>query len=53
MLWHDRTQRNIEVDFILDNRLGQTTGIVLYAGRELVACGDNLWAVPVSVWWAA
>ena len=82
-LWHYRTQTNIEVDFILENRLGQITGIevkasatvdgkdfkglrhlqetegaifqrgiVLYAGRELVPFGENLWAVPLSVWWA-
>jgi hypothetical protein len=82
-LWHYRTQTNIEVDFILDNRLGQITGIevkagatvdakdfkglrhlqeteaaifqrgmVLYAGREVVPFGNNLWAVPLSVWWA-
>ena len=82
-LWHYRTQTNIEVDFILENRLGQITGIevkasatidakdfkglrhlqeteaaifqrgmVLYAGRELVPFGNNLWAVPLSVWWA-
>ena len=76
-LWHYRTQTNIEVDFILENRLGQITGIevkasatvdakdfkglrhlqeteaaifqrgmVLYAGREVVPFGNNLWAVP-------
>ena len=27
-------------------------GIVLYAGRELLPFGDNLWAVPLSVWMA-
>lgn len=27
-------------------------GIVLYAGREVVPFGENLWAVPLSVWWA-
>jgi hypothetical protein len=27
-------------------------GIVLYAGRELLAFGDKLWAVPLSVWMA-
>ena len=27
-------------------------GIVLYAGRELVPFGDQLWAVPMSVWTA-
>jgi predicted AAA+ superfamily ATPase len=82
-LWHYRTLSNIEVDFVLENRLGQITGIevkasatvdgkdfkglrhlqetegavfqrgiVLYAGRELVPFGENLWAVPLSVWWA-
>ncbi len=80
-LWHYRTQTNIEVDFVLENRQGQITGIevkasatvdgkdfkglrhlqeapeflrgiVLYAGREVVPFGDNLWAVPLSVWWA-
>jgi uncharacterized protein len=81
-LWHYRTQTHIEVDFILENRLGQITGIevkasatvdskdfkglrhlqetesaifqrgiVLYAGRELVPFGENLWAVPLSLWW--
>ena len=81
-LWHYRTQTNIEVDFILENRLGQITGIevkasatvdgkdfkglrhlqetepaifqrgvVLYAGREVVPFGEQLWAVPLSVWW--
>jgi len=83
-MWHYRTQSNIEVDFILENRLGQITGIevkasatvdakdfkglrhlqetesaifqrgiVLYAGREVVPFGDQLWAMPLSVWWAA
>ena len=83
-LWHYRTQTNIEVDFVLENRLGQITGIevkasatvdgkdfkglrhlqetepaifqrgiVLYTGREVVPFGDKLWAVPLSVWWAA
>lgn len=83
-LWHYRTQSNIEVDFVLENRLGLITGIevkasatvdgkdfkglrhlqetesaifqrgiVLYAGREVVPFGDKLWAVPLSVWWAA
>lgn len=81
-LWHYRTQTHIEVDFILENRLGQITGIevkasasidgrdfkglrhlqetesanfqrgiVLYAGRELVPFGKDLWAVPLSLWW--
>lgn len=83
-LWHYRTQTHIEVDFILENRLGQITGIevkasatvtgkdfkglrhlqeteaaifqrgiVLYTGREVVPFGENLWAVPLSLWWAA
>jgi predicted AAA+ superfamily ATPase len=83
-MWHYRTQSNIEVDFILENRMGQITGIevkssatvdakdfkglrhlqetesaifqrgiVLYAGREVVPFGDSLWAVPLSIWWAA
>jgi uncharacterized protein len=82
-LWHYRTLNNIEVDFVLENRLGQITGIevkasasvdgkdfkglrhlqetesaifqrgvVLYAGREVVPFGENLWAVPLSFWWA-
>ena len=82
-LWHYRTQTNIEVDFVLENRLGQITGIevkasatvdgkdfkglrhlqetevaifqrgiVLYGGREVVPFGENLWAVPLSLWWA-
>jgi predicted AAA+ superfamily ATPase len=82
-LWHYRTQTNIEVDFVLENRAGQITGIevkssatvdgkdfkglrhlqetetaifqrgiVLYGGREVVPFGENLWAVPLSVWWA-
>ena len=82
-LWHYRTQTHTEVEFILENRSGQITGIevkasatvdskdfkglrhlqetesaifqrgfVLYAGRELVPFGSNLWAVPLSVWWA-
>ena len=28
------------------------SGLVLYAGREVVPFGDRLWAVPMSVWWA-
>jgi len=83
-LWHYRTQTHIEVDFILENRMGQLAGIevkasttvdgkdfkglrhlqetepdtfmrgfVLYAGRELVPFGEKLWAVPLSMWWAA
>ncbi|MBA3058692.1 MAG: ATP-binding protein [Gammaproteobacteria bacterium] len=82
-LWHYRTQNHIEVDFILENRLGQITGIevkasstvdskdfkglrhlqttepaifqrgiVLYAGRDVVPFGENLWAVPLGVWWS-
>lgn len=77
-----RTQNHIEVDFILENRLGQITGIevkasatvdskdfkglrhlqatepsifqrgiVLYAGRDVVPFGENLWGVPLGVWW--
>lgn len=80
---HYRTQTNIEVDFILEDRLGKLTGIevkasgsvegkdfkglrhlketepqsfqrgvVLYAGREVVAFGADLFAVPLSMWWA-
>lgn len=26
-------------------------GIVLYTGRECVAFGEGLYAVPMSVWW--
>jgi predicted AAA+ superfamily ATPase len=82
-LWHYRTQTHTEVDFILENRMGQITGIevkasatvdgkdfkglrhlqeteapifqrgiVLYAGREVVPFGKDLWAVPLSFWWA-
>lgn len=82
-LWHYRTQAHVEVDFVLENRLGQITGIevkasatvdakdfkglrhlqetesalfqrgiVLYAGRELLPFGKDLWAVPLSLWWA-
>ncbi|MBU6224966.1 MAG: ATP-binding protein [Burkholderiales bacterium] len=82
-LWHYRNLSHIEVDFILENRIGQITGIevkasatveskdfkglrhlqetesgifkngvVLYAGREVIAFGNNLWAVPLSIWWA-
>ncbi|MDO8772576.1 MAG: ATP-binding protein [Burkholderiaceae bacterium] len=82
-LWHYRTQSNIEVDFILENRLGKLTGIevkashsvgskdfnglrhlketepqffqrgiVLYSGREVVPFGADLFAVPLSMWWA-
>lgn len=81
-LSHYRTQTNIEVDFILENRLGKLTGIevkasssvsardfkamrhlketepqsfqrgiVLYAGREVVAFDVDMFAVPLSVWW--
>ena len=28
-------------------------GIVFYAGRELIPFGKDLWAVPMSFWWAA
>ncbi len=27
-------------------------GVVLYSGREIIPFGKNLWAVPLSVWWA-
>ena len=27
-------------------------GIVLYTGREIVPFGKDLWAIPLSVWWA-
>lgn len=82
-LSHYRTQTDVEVDFVLENRLGKLTGIevkasstvngsdfkglrhlqesrqglfqrgiVLYAGREVVAFDANLFAVPLSMWWA-
>lgn len=82
-LSHYRTQTNIEIDFILENRLGKLTGIevkasssvdgkdfkglrhlketepqsfqrgiVLYAGREVVAFDVDLFAVPLSMWWS-
>ena len=82
-LWHYRTQSNIEVDFVLENRLGKLTGIevkassnvsgkdfkglrhlketepqafqrgiVLYSGREVVPFDADLFAVPLSMWWA-
>lgn len=82
-LWHYRTQSNIEVDFVLENRLGKLTGIevkasgtvdskdfkglrqlkeaephafqrgiVLYGGREVVPFDADLYAVPLSMWWA-
>ncbi len=82
-LSHYRTQTNIEIDCILENRLGKLTGIevkasgrvdgkdfkalrhlketepvsfqrgiVLYAGREVVAFDVDLFAVPLSMWWA-
>ncbi|MDQ5904728.1 MAG: uncharacterized protein QG672_2322, partial [Pseudomonadota bacterium] len=81
-LWHYRTQTDIEVDFVLEDRLGKLTGIevkasasvdsadfkglrhlqetepqtfnrgiVLYAGREVVAFSEQLIAVPLSLWW--
>lgn len=34
-LWHYRTQTNIEVDFILENRMGQLTGIEVKASSTL------------------
>jgi uncharacterized protein len=83
-LHHYRTQTDIEVDFVLENRPGKLTGIevkasgtvngsdfkglrhlkesapqlfqrgiVLYAGREVVAFDADLFAVPLSMWWAA
>jgi uncharacterized protein len=83
-LWHYRTQSDIEVDFVLENRLGKLTGIevkasskvdgadfkglrhlqeteadsfqrgiVLYGGRDMVPFGEKLFAVPLSMWWAA
>lgn len=83
-LWHYRTQSDIEVDFVLENRLGKLTGIevkasnrveakdfkglrhlketessvfqrgiVLYCGREVVPFGVDLFAVPLSMWWAS
>lgn len=82
-LWHYRTLSNIEVDFVLENRLGKLTGIevkasgsvdgkdfkglrhlketesqafqrgiVLYGGREVVPFAADLFAVPLSMWWA-
>jgi predicted AAA+ superfamily ATPase len=34
-LWHYRTQSNIEVDFLLENRLGQLTGIEVKASSTV------------------
>ena len=34
-LWHYRTQTNIEVDFILENRVGQITGIEVKASATV------------------
>ncbi len=82
-LCHYRTQTNIEIDFILENRIGKLTGIevkasskvdgkdfkalrhlketepqlfqrgiVLYPGREVVAFDVDMFAVPLSMWWA-
>lgn len=82
-LSHYRTQTDVEVDFILEDRQGKITGvevkasgtvtghdfkglrhlretvpqlfqrgIVLYAGREVVAFAPDLFAVPLSLWWA-
>ena len=34
-LWHYRTQTNIEVDFVLENRLGQLTGIEVKASATV------------------
>lgn len=83
-LWHYRTQSDIEVDFVLENPLGQLTGIevkasssidgkdfrglrhlketeprvfqrgiVLYGGAEVVPFDADLFAIPLSMWWAA
>jgi predicted AAA+ superfamily ATPase len=67
-LWHYRTQTNIEVkasatvdskDFKGLRHLQETEsaifqrGIVLYSGREVVPFGEDLWAIPLTVWWAA
>jgi uncharacterized protein len=80
---HYRTQTNIEIDFVLENRLGKLTGIevkasgsvdgkdfkamrhlketepqsfqrgiVLYAGREVVPFAVDMFAVPLSMFWA-
>ena len=82
-LWHYRTQTDIEVDFVLENRQGRITGlevkasasvtqgdfkglrhlketepaafqrgIVLYGGREVTPFAADLFAVPLSMWWA-
>ena len=82
-LSHYRTQTNIEIDFVLENRFGKLTGIevkasssvdgkdfkalrhlketepqlfqrgiVLYTGREMVAFAADMFAVPLSMWWA-
>ncbi len=81
--WHYRTQSNVEVDLILENRLGKLTGIevkashsvsakdfnglrhlketeaesfqrgiVLYAGRDVLPFAEDLFAVPLSLWWS-
>lgn len=34
-LWHYRTQTNIEVDFVLENRMGQLTGIEVKASATV------------------
>ena len=34
-LWHYRTQTHVEVDFILENRLGQITGIEVKASATV------------------
>lgn len=34
-LWHYRTENHIEVDFVLENRLGQLTGIEVKAGATV------------------
>lgn len=82
-LSHYRTQTGVEVDFLLEDRHGNLTGIevkaaatvtgrdfkslrhlqeteakrfkrgiVLYTGRECVAFGEAMFAVPMSIWWS-
>ena len=82
-LWHYRTQSGVEVDFVLENRMGKLTGIevkasqsvsskdfnglrylketephafqrgiLLYSGREVVPFGADMFAIPMSVFWA-
>ena len=40
-LWHYRTQSNIEVDFILENRLGKLTGIEVKASQTVTGKDFN------------